>query len=88
MAMGEGPGAAAEGLSLLARSLQDPFFRKAFATDPEAALSQAGISRETIPPDILEVLIDLSPEELAALARVKKVLQAGNVPYEVILEMV
>jgi hypothetical protein len=86
--MGEGPGAAADALRQLATSLQDPFFRKAFAADPEAALAQAGISREAIPPDILEVLLELSPKELGALARVRKVLRAGNVPDDVTAEMV
>ena len=85
--MSEGPGAAG-GLQPLASSLQDPLFRRTFAIDPEAALSQAGIPRETIPADILEVLIDLSPEELATLARVRRVLRAGNVPDDVIAEMV
>jgi hypothetical protein len=50
--------------------------------------AQAGISREAIPPDILEVLLELSPKELGALARVRKVLRAGNVPDDVTAEMV
>jgi hypothetical protein len=84
---GEGA-AAGGGLRQLATSLQDPFFRKAFATNPEAALSQAGIPRESIPRDVMEVLVDLSPKELGALARVRRILRAGDVPDDVIAEMV
>jgi hypothetical protein len=83
-----GPGAPADVLRDLATSLQDPVFRKAFAINPEAALAQAQIQREAIPPDIFEVLIDLSPEELAALARVRKILQAGGIPDDVKAMMV
>jgi hypothetical protein len=86
--MDQGGAAADNGLRQLAIRLQDPFFRKAFAADPEGALAQAGIAPEAIPSDILETLLELSPKELAALARVRKVLEAGDVPHDVRAEMV
>jgi hypothetical protein len=75
-------------LQKLATSLQDPFFRKAFAADPIGALAQEEIRQEMIPQDVLEALVELSPQELAALARVRKVLEAAHVPKDVIVRMV
>lgn len=86
MGGGAGAGPGFQGLRQLAARLQDPSFRTAFANDPQAALTQAGIA--AIPGDILDVLGDLSPQELAVLIRVRRVLEAGNVPDDISAEMV
>jgi hypothetical protein len=88
MAMSQGPATGIEALRQLAHSLKDPFFRKAFATDPQDAMSQVGIAPEAIPLDIMEALVELSPNELGALARVRKALEAVGVPDDIVSEMV
>jgi hypothetical protein len=77
-----------DALRQLAHSLKDPFFRKAFATDPQAAMSEVGIAPQAIPLDIMEALIELSPNELGALARVRKALETVGIPDDITSEMV
>jgi hypothetical protein len=76
------------GLEQLATKLQDPLFRKAFAADPARALEGAEISSESIPDDVLEALVELSAQELSALARVRKALVSANVPPGLIVRFV
>jgi hypothetical protein len=86
--MEEEAGRTSSELQQLAISLQDPFFRKAFVADPLHALAQEEIRQEGIPEDVLEALVELSPQELAALARIRKALEAAHVPKDVIVRMV
>jgi hypothetical protein len=88
MSGGGGAGAGFQGLRQLAARLRNASFRTAFANDPQAALAQAGIAAGAIPGDILNVLQGLSAEELATLARVRGILEAGNVPDDIKAEMV
>jgi hypothetical protein len=78
--MGDQAGSAPEGLRQLAERIRDPFFTKAFAADPDAALTRAGIPRETIDERILSALAELSHEELRALARIGRVLEEAGEP--------
>ena len=84
----EGAGAGSEAVGALAESLKDPQFRRAFAADPEGALAQQDIPRAEIDAQVLEVLGDLSPQELAVLARVRKTLVDAGVPPHIRAEMV
>ena len=68
--------------------LSDPFFRKAFAANPAAALAAQGIAQNSLPVAVLEVLAGLSHEELRALSRVKNALELEHASTHERLEMV
>jgi hypothetical protein len=57
-------------LQKLSDGLARPAIRKAFKQDPFTALERAGIDIAKIPPGIIDLLADLSDDELDVLGRV------------------
>lgn len=51
-------------------ALARPAIRKAFKQDPLAALDRAGVDLTKIPPGIVDLVADLSDDELDVLGRV------------------
>jgi hypothetical protein len=83
-AQGSGSGSFAK----LAELLRDPKQRKAFWIDPEGALEKAGVKPGDVPESVLEILRDLSYEELRVLARVNARLDEAGVSQADKAEMV
>jgi hypothetical protein len=78
----------AAGLIKLGQMLSDPAFRKSFWKNPDDACDKFGLIKDDIPANVYKVLIDLTPEELRALAWVKESLKDAGVPPDGAQEMV
>ena len=61
-----------DAVAKLAQILSKGSSRKSFATDPDGTLRDNGVNPEDLPPEIYNVLSDLSDTELRAIARLKK----------------
>ena len=59
-------------LEKLGDVLADPSLRKEFWMDPDGTLERQGVNKAAIPPDVLDALRDLSPEELRFLGRFRE----------------
>lgn len=62
----------AQDIARLSEAVLRPSIRKSFAKDPLAALERAGIDPRTIPAEAIDVLAELSEEDLEVLARVNE----------------
>jgi hypothetical protein len=57
-------------LQRLGDALARPAVRKAFVLNPIAALEQAGVDVKSVPDEVVDLLAELSPEELDVIGRV------------------
>lgn len=57
-------------MSKISEVIASPASRKSFAADPLRALERAGIPASKVPKDYVDVLAELSPDELDVLGRV------------------
>lgn len=67
-----------EAMVSLQKVLERPATRKSFGIDPLGTLERAGVTIEDLPPEYVNVLAELSPEELDILGRV-----SSRVPPEI-----
>ena len=75
-------GKAGGSLRQLATVFSDAERRKAFANDPESALSDAGVDVAALPEDLRSTLFSLSHEELETISRVGQSLTDAGVSRE------
>jgi len=67
---GQDGGAMVEAISQIAtRVLAETAMRKSFAADPMGTLERAGIDPDSVPEEVLDVLADMSYEELTVVSR-------------------
>jgi hypothetical protein len=65
-----------QALTELGARLRSPTFQKAFDRDPEQALQRAGIDPDALGgPEVVDVLADLSPQELRLLGNLRRRLE-------------
>lgn len=75
-----------EGLAKLGGLLSQPSFRRAFRENAQKALQDNRVGG--VDQAVIDILLDLSPEELRVLAWVKDQMVAAQVPLEHRAEMV
>lgn len=57
-------------LANIGDAIARPAIRKTFALNPIAALEQAGVEVDRVPPEVIDMLAELSPWELEVMGRV------------------
>lgn len=62
----------AKTLQAIGHALQSPTFRKSFDMNPVAALTQKGIDAKKVDGKVLDMLADLSADELKAIGKLSK----------------
>jgi hypothetical protein len=83
MQASQGPPPGAAELKQLHDKLQEPDWREQFASDPEQALADAGISSSNIPGEVLAALTSLSKYELEMVADMGATLSGAGYAVEV-----